>query len=232
MVTDPFPCIKAFGRIRMKKIIFILLLSFLFPVTGEAETQYVSGVLEVTLRTGPGTDHRVLAMIKTGQAFETLITESDWTQVRLPNGKEGWVLSRFLTDKEPFSVAFDQVKQKNNKLALQLEALLEESEKQKKTNSGLKSELTNNKNKFNELKRSYETLKKESSEFLKLKTDYKKTAAALAADIKKTRKIETELSRMRLQQNIKWFLSGAGVLVLGFLLGLSAKRERRRPSLL
>lgn len=222
----------------MKKIIFILLLIFLFPVTGETETRYVIGLMKVTFRTGPGEDHRVLAMIKTGQAVEILTTESDWTQtekdwtqVRLPNGKEGWVLSRFLTDKEPFSVALDQAKQKNEKLALQLEALLKESEKQKNTNSALESEFTKNKNKFNELKKSYETLKKESSEFLKLKTDYKKTAAALAADIKKTRKIETELSRMRLQKNIKWFLSGAGVLVLGFLLGLSAKRQHHRSSL-
>ncbi len=230
----------------MKKIIFILLLIFLFPVTGETKTQYIIGLMKVTFRTGPGEDHRVLAMIKTGQAVEILVTEADddrddantdeapgkdWTHVRLPNGKEGWVLSRFLTDKEPFSVAFDQAKQKNEKLALQLEALLEESEKQKNTNSRLESEFTKNKNKFNELKKSYETLKKESSEFLKLKTDYKKTAAALAADIKKTGKIETELSRMRLQKNIKWFLSGAGVLVLGFLLGLSARRQHRRSSL-
>jgi len=216
----------------MKKIIFVFLLLFLFPVTGETETQYVIGLMKVTFRTGPGEDHRVLAMIKTDQAVEVLTTEGDWTQVRLPNGKEGWILSRFLTDKEPFSVAFDQTKKKNEQLVLQLKDLSEESEKLKKTNSRLESELTKNKKNLNELKRSYETLKNESSEYLKLKGEYKKSAAELAGHREKTKNMEAELSRLRLRTRIWWFLSGAGVLFLGFLLGLGAKRQRRRSSLL
>ena len=216
----------------MKKVKLILILIMLFPATGQAETQYISGVLEITLRTGPGTDHRVLAMLKTGQRVEILKIEEDWTQIFLDNGKEGWVLNRFLTDKEPHSVVLEQIKDKNEELSAQLKELLEVNEKQKSTNKRLESELAGTKKKLNQTLKVYDTLKKESSEFIQLKTDYKKSSSELGQQIKKSQAMEAELSQLRLQKNIKWFLSGAGVLVVGFLLGLSAKRQRRRSSLL
>ena len=211
-------------------LIWVLIL--LLPAIGRAETQYISGVLQITLRSGPGTDHRVLAMLKTGNRVEIITTEGDWTQVRLENGKEGWILSRFLTDKEPHSVMLEQIQQKNEELSSQFKSLQEIHEKQKSSNKWLESELAETKKKLKQAVAQYEALKKESSEFLKVKTEYKKSSSELAQQIEKGQAMEMELSQLRLQKNIKWFLSGAGVLVVGFLLGLSAKRQRRRSSLL
>jgi len=216
----------------MKKVMLIWVLILLLPAIGRAETQYISGVLQITLRSGPGTDHRVLAMLKTGNRVEIITTEGDWTQVRLENGKEGWILSRFLTDKEPHSVMLEQIQQKNEELSSQFKSLQEIHEKQKSSNKWLESELAETKKKLKQAVAQYEALKKESSEFLKMKTEYKKSSSELAQQIEKGQAMEMELSQLRLQKNIKWFLSGAGVLVVGFLLGLSAKRQRRRSSLL
>ena len=207
-------------------------LILLFPAIGRAEAQYISGVMQITLRTGPGTDHRVLAMLKTGHRVEILTTQEDWTQVRLENGKEGWVLSRFLTDKEPHSVILEQIKQENEELSSQLKTLQEINEKQKDDNKRLESELAGTQKKLNQVVAEYGALKKDSSEFLRLKTEHKKSSSELAQQIEKAQAMEAELGQLRLQKNIKWFLSGAGVLVVGFLLGLSAKRQRRRSSLL
>jgi hypothetical protein len=44
--------------------------------------------------------------------------------------------------------------------------------------------------------------------------------------------MEKEIARLSLNRNIRWFLSGAGVLVLGFIIGFSTKKQRRRSSLL
>ena len=44
--------------------------------------------------------------------------------------------------------------------------------------------------------------------------------------------LEEQISRLQLYHYIKWFLVGAGVLLLGFIIGFSAKRQRRRSSLL
>jgi SH3 domain protein len=171
-------------------------------------------------------------MLKTGHRVEILTVEGDWTQVRLENGKEGWVLSRFLTDKEPHSVMLEQIKQQNEALSSQLKELQEVNEKQKSTNEWLESELAGTRKKLTQAVKDYEALKKESSEFIQLKTKYKKSSSELAQQTKKGQAMEAELNQLRLQKNIKWFLSGAGVLVVGFLLGLSAKRQRRRSSLM
>ena len=49
---------------------------------------------------------------------------------------------------------------------------------------------------------------------------------------KKLAKLEDQLSNIQLYHYIKWFLAGSGVLLVGFIIGFSAKRQRRRPSLL
>ena len=44
--------------------------------------------------------------------------------------------------------------------------------------------------------------------------------------------LEEALSKLERGGQIRWFLSGAAVLLAGFFLGFSAKRQRRRSSLL
>ncbi len=43
-------------------------------------------------------------------------------------------------------------------------------------------------------------------------------------------KYQKALEKIEFRNDVKWFLSGAGVLVFGFLIGLSA-RSRRKSSL-
>jgi len=102
----------------------------------------------------------------------------------------------------------------------------------KKENKGLSSELRTTKANLNKIKSSHETLKKESAEFLGLKSNYEKTSSKLTEQTQKAEKLEEELTKLLLHQNIKWFLSGAGVLLLGFVIGFSIKRQRKRSSLL
>jgi len=111
-------------------------------------------------------------------------------------------------------------------------SLIEENKVYKKENNKLNSELKTNKEISYKIKSSYETLKKESAEFLELKSNYEKTSSKLTEQTKKAEKLEEELTKLLLHQNIKWFLSGAGVLLLGFVIGFSTKRHRKRSSLL
>jgi len=200
----------------------------LVSVHAYAETMYVSDIVKITLRTGPGTDHRVIAMLQSGQSVEALNAGEEWTQVRLPNGKEGWVLNRLLTEEKPKVLLLEQMREKNNTLSTRLSELLNENKSLIETNERLETELGQQQTNLKELSQSYETLKKESSEFLTIQKEYKKSAADLAKQIKKATEMEAELRKLRLNHNIKWFLIGAGVLLFGFLIGFSAKRQRRR----
>lgn len=216
----------------MKRHIFMGIFFLLISTTGYAETRYISGIIQITLRTGPGVDHRVIAMIKSGQEIEIINKGEEWTQIRLFSGKEGWVLTRFLTEKKPRSIILEQAEQKNKNLTLQMTKLLEENAKLKEGKKQIQSELSHSKKMLAKVAKSYEILKEESSDFIEIKTKYKKSASDLDEQIKKANRMEEELKRLQLHNNIKWFLSGAGVLLFGFLVGLSAKRQRRRSSLL
>ena len=216
----------------MKWFVFIGICLVLFSINVQAETMYVNDVLEITLRTGPGTDRKIIALLKSDQALEVLKHANDWSQVRLPNGREGWVIKRFLKATIPNRLVMKNLKKENEVLKAKSASLFEENKKNKAENLQINSELTQNKEALSQLNESYEILKKESSEFLKLKANYKNSTEKLVEQTQKAEKFEKELMRIRLHQNIKWFLSGAGVLILGILIGLSTKRQRRRTSLL
>jgi len=214
---------------------FIVFFIVLFSTAVQAETMYVDDIIKITVRTGPGINHKIVAMIKSGERVEVLKPEepeTDWSLVRITNGKEGWVLSRFLTPKEPDGLVLGRYKKKHNVLKNQAVSLIEENNVYKKENKKLNSELKTKKEMSDKIKSSYETLKKESAEFLELKSNYGKTSSKLIEQTKKAKKMEEELTSLLLHQNIKWFLSGAGVLLLGFVIGFSTKRQRRRSSLL
>ena len=220
----------------MKRFIFIgiciVLLFVLFSGVVWAETMYVSDAIKIMLRTGPGVDHKIIAMIRSGEEVEVIEPDEKWTRVRLPSGKEGWILSRFLTSKQPSRILLERLKENHKALSLQAASLLEENTKLKKENKKFGLKLAENEETLAKISKSYETLKTESAEFLELKSNYEKTASQHANQTEKLKKTEEELTKLLLYQNIKWFLSGAGVLIAGFILGFSAKRQRRKSSLL
>ena len=212
----------------------ILVVVFLFVSSGNvyAETLYVKDVLRLPLRTGQSTEYKIIAVIESGLQVEVMQIQEEWTQVRLPNEKEGWVQSRYLTPEPTAKLKLEQLEIKHKNLTAQAATLLEENTRLKRETRNLGTELADNQKSLDKINKDFESLKADSAEFLKLKTNYDVTAAELAEKSKKLAILEEELSRLELYNYIKWFLAGSGVLLVGFIVGFSAKRQRRRPSLL
>lgn len=206
---------------------------FLLSTAVLAETKYyINDSMKITLRTGPAIDRKIIALLSVGQEVEILKPESDWTLIRLLDGKEGWVISRFLTDQTPDSIQLEALKNNHSALQTKAASLLEENKALKAENKKLGIDLKTSETKQEDLSKSYETLKKESKQFLDLQAKYKESTSKLAVQTQKAEKYEDELTRLLWNKNIKWFLSGAGVLILGFIIGFSTKRQRRHSSLL
>ncbi len=216
----------------MKRLAIIGIYLFIFAVAAMAKTQYVSEFTEITLRTGPGIDYKVIAMVKTGEKIEVIEPGGDWSKVRSEGEKTGWILSRFISSEIPSSIALERLEQKHNKLIEQSAAPLKEISRLTDENKNLSSELAESEKARKNLKNEHEALKRESTDFLKVKSDYEKAASQLAQQRTRAEKLEEKLAKLELNRNIRWFLSGAGVLFAGFILGFSAKRQRRRSSLL
>ena len=204
----------------------------LISVSVQAETKYITDSMEITLRTGPGVDHKIIAMVKAGQTVEVVLPEDEWSMVSLPSGREGWVLTRFITATLPSRLKLENLEAKHKNLVSQVGSLVEENTTLKAANQAISGDLALKTETLSTLQDSHEKLKADTGDFFTLKSKYEKTAAKLSEEIKRTGKLQDELTNLQFNQNIKWFLSGAGVLLFGFIIGFSSKRQRRRSSLL
>jgi len=211
-------------------IVGIILVMTCAPV--QAESMYVGEIIEITLRTGPGIDHKVIAMIRSGELLEILEPGAEWTLVRLASEKEGYVLSRFLTTKKPNEMLLRELKDKYQVLENKADRLREENKKKGEENSSLQSELGQKEQLLGRVTESYEKLRKESSEFLNLKSNYKNMSSNLNEQAQRADQMEEALTKLQKRQIFRWVLTGAGILLAGFLVGMSSKRQRRRSSLL
>jgi len=196
--------------------------------TATAETVYVIDVLRLSLRSAPGGGYEAVAVVKSGQILEVVQTNEQWSQVRMPDGREGWVLSRYLTPKKTGALKLEILQKQHTALKEEAAARQIENAALKKENQIFRAELEQTAKRIEDVGRSYENLKKEAAGYLKLKENSKNTAAKLSKQQSKITALEKELSELDTQQMIWWFLAGAGVLLLGFIAGFSVKRQRRR----
>ncbi len=216
----------------MKRLGILVVLGFLVIPNASAETLYVDDFVRVTLRSGPGVDYRVIDMVGTGEKVQILERAEDWSKVQVSNGKEGWILTRHLTSDVPSVLLVETFRRENAEQKTKLADLSTANARLAEEARKLKKELEENRTELTTLQTEHESLKQGSGEYLDLKVKYEKAAAALEEVTQRAEGFEKDLTRLQLHQNVRWFLSGAGVLVVGFLIGFSAKRQRRRSSLL
>ncbi len=214
-----------------KFTVFMGFFLIIFSNAALADTMYVSDVLKLTVRDGKGTGEKIIAVVQSGQTVEVLQPEDEWALVRLDDGKEGWVLNRYLTGKITNNIKLKLLKKKHKTLVAQSTTLLEEKVKLKDENKKFKTELDKVQKEAEELKMSYGALKTESADYINLKSKYTKTASQLSEYTEKSELLEKELTKLEFRQTVRWLLTGAGVLLLGFLIGFSARRQHRRTTL-
>ena len=217
---------------QLQRLVFLGIVLMCFSANGFAESMYVTDQLKLTLRSGPSTEHKILAVVESGQKVEILEPGEDWSLVRNANGKEGYVLTRYLKPEPTHNVRLEQLQSKHKALMQQSATLLEENTRFRSENKKLKSTLDKNDKALKKLRLDYDKLKAGSAEYIELKEKYKTASGQLAEQTKREDTLDEELRAVEINQYIKWFLAGSGVLLVGFIVGFSARRQRRRPSLL
>jgi SH3 domain protein len=194
--------------------------------------RYVTDSLEVPLRRGPGYKYKISRMLKSGEPVKVLeVSDSGWVRVQYKTKNktyEGWMPTILLQNQPISKVRLAEQIEKNNRL---------ESE-----NNQLKRELQALRARFDETE---STLKQVQQEKFKLDKAYQelkeKSANAMALDEEnkslKERLKQAESQLVIYKQQLdeaedtvkrQWFLTGAGVLLLGLLLGRFFRPPQRR----
>lgn len=215
----------------MRKAGFFLLILVTANVC--AETLYISDELTVPLRRGPTTGHRIIhAGLPAGTRLEVLGEDkaSGFTQVRTPNGTDGWVPTQYLTAQP---VAKDQLIAANKRIQ-SLEAQLKSTKDTFQETRGARAEAES---RNNELDKQTKQLQTELAEVRRV------SATSIAQyEENKQLKVEnqqlhaqvTELSSKvgQLQRNtqLRWLMGGGALVLTGLALGAWIKSRPKRST--
>ena len=186
------------------------------------ETLYVTDQLRITVRSGPSTGNKVIAMAETGDKMTLLGSKADgWSLLRLSDGKEGWALTRFLQKERPAKLRLAELDPANKDQARRLEQTHEE-------NQSLSKNLSETEAKLAELQTRYDKLSADAADVMALKARHKKLQSQFDQQSKQNTELVVENKSLKFSSNLKWFLAGAGVLIIGWLMGLALHRRKKR----
>jgi SH3 domain protein len=225
----------------------LLLAFYIGPAV--AETRYVSDLLIISIREGQSDEAPILGYLISDTPVEVIEEDEngEFVKVETPEGLVGWVKKRFLNTKLPKSTVIkeleDQVKNLEEKIVLlQQNAAAGESqnikaEYENKINS-LQETITNEKRNVLRLQNELKQLKAQNKILAEKQPQQPPDVKKELLELKeKNQELMTEIQRAQRAQkhpettfysgNIKWFLAGAGVLILGVIVGRSLRRKPR-----
>jgi SH3 domain protein len=213
----------------ISRLLIILLLASVAQLA-HAETAYVSDRLEITMRTGTSTQYSIVRMLPSGARVEVLETDagSGYSRVRTSDGTEGWVLSRYLMARPAAREQVASATERAGSLELQvsdlsarLEALTGERNELAAQRDGLEAEVA-------DLGAELDRVQRVSASSLELDQANRELRTRVAATDQENARLRGEIADLKRNTQRDWFLAGAGVLLLGLVLGLVLPRIRWR----
>ncbi len=213
----------------MKKI-FIFFLMSVATTAAYAETRYITDRLEVTMRSGESNQHKILRMLGSGTALELIQTNPDsgYSQIRTADGAEGWVITRYL----------EQQRSARDRLATTAKQLARIKAENKTLNDKLAQLTQQNRELTSTTTKLSAENEKQSKEFTRVRNI---SSNALALDSEnttlreQTRQLERSHQALQLENDSlkdrsdrDWFIVGAGVILLGMIIGLIIPKIRWR----
>ena len=211
----------------------VVLAVFGMAQEGLAARAYVADSFEITLRTGPSNENKIVAMLYSGRALEVLETRGEWTLVKVSDdGTEGWVLNRYLITRLPWEVQVKKLQEDAVSLNARLNRLQKDLADESQQRQGLAAELKQKTQELEALSKEYLELKNSAEGYLKLKTLHETTEKDLKTAQSELRKVTAENETLESSAQNRGFLSGALVLLCGLLIGgIVGRQQKKRRSL-
>lgn len=236
------------GRFRARLVAAFLAAAALLPAGATADTRYIADVLLVNLRDRPDPAASTLRLLRTGEALEVLEAEPGFLQVRTEQGEEGWVAEQYATAELPKALVVVKLQEEVSRLRAQIRELegardqvAVELEAARRTHSSssteLQAELSATRGasesaarELQDVRQKYQSLVEASKHVTevteerdRLRAEHQKLSAAVAS-------LDAEKGSLTRAWAIRWFLAGAGVLLVGWVLGAITRKKKARFS--
>ena len=216
-------------------ILILMLILFILPVgQAIADTQYVSDELTITLRTGEGDQYKILKMLKTGTPVEILQEgTADHVFVRTSDGTEGWVKKQYLTNETPKPTVIarlekerDRLREQVNQLEIQQAELTAALENSRNDLAGGNAAFADLQKELDKVQAKYDDLHNKAANVVELTGERDRLKShndQLSAEVDQLRQ---DNESMLYTGAVKWFLAGAGVLLVGVILGKTTRKKK------
>jgi len=218
----------------VNKILLSLILLLSFGQL-QAESRYVTDQFKITLRSGESASHKILRMLPSGYKLELISSNSQtgYSQVRTADGTTGYVLTRQLLNipvaRDRLASAesrLEELLQEPGKLSAKLAAVQNSLETLQQSHATLSQEKE-------KLDKELETIRRTASDAIRIaneRNELRKLVAQLTHQVEELKQDNRELSN---NSNQKWFMIGAGIIILGIVIGLilpHLRFQRRKNS--
>ena len=216
---------RAVTFLRVARLRPLILLLTLLSVTSvaQARTMYIDDTLYAPVRSGQGTQFRILhSGLRSGTAVTLLEQneESGYSRVRTSQGIEGWIPTRYLTNQP---VAADRLEAANRELE-QTRAQLQDLQSKMGEVSEQRNQLSSREQQLEQqvasLTKELEEIKAVSANALNLD---RRNGELQAANQKLRNEVEVltaEVERLEAKRESDFMLLGAGLLILGMIIAV------------
>jgi len=220
--------------VTVKRLVLLVVLFLGFGQL-QAASRYVTDQFQITLRSGESTTHKILRMLPSGYKVDLISSNADsgYSLVRTEDGKEGYVLTRQLLEipvardrLEKAERRLNELLQEPGKLSAQLAAVQSKLDEVQQSHDSLAQEKA-------KLDGELESIRRTASDAIRIsneRNELRKLVAQLTHQVEELKQENRELNN---NSNQKWFMIGAGIIILGIVIGLilpHLRFQRRKSS--
>ena len=195
-----------------------------------AEQKYVTDNFEVTLRSGTSTANSIVSLLKSGESVTLLESdpETQYSLVETEDGKQGYVLSRFLVDEPAARARLADLQETHaqqgetvTSQAGEIDQLREALQREQSDTEALKTALRASEQELSQVREAAQNALNILEQNERLQTV-----------VEQLREEKSELSATNAELSdstrMDWFVRGAGVSLIAFVIGILVTRIRWR----
>lgn len=209
------------------------LLLLLASLGSFAATMYISDDFTVPLRRGPSNGHRIInAGLPSGMALEVLGEDkaSGFTQVRTPNGTDGWVPTQYLQS-EP--VAKDLLVAANKRiqaLEAQLKSTRDDFKETRSAHSQAESRSADLDKQTRQLQAELAELRRVSGASIANYEENKQLKVQNQELLAQVTELTSQVGQLRRNTQLRWLMGGGALVLIGLAIGAWIKSRPKRSS--
>ncbi len=196
-----------------------------------ARTMYATDTCESVVRSARQIVGRnIVKVVSSGTPLDVRDMEDVWTMVRLEDGRTGYIETRQLMERESYKATAErlqtetgQQRERLTALTQQLASVHEEHQRLQKVSGTAEAQLQDVSQKYEQLRQNAT-----AAQFMELQDKYTDLQRAHTEAQLQLTALNDAHASLKNSTRLTWFLSGAGVILTGWVLGMSSERWRGR----